>query len=43
MPDRAKPKHNGAGVLPVFNAGGRAYPYTDHIFDVVVIGAGGAG
>ena len=43
MPDRAKPKHNGAGVLPVFNVGGRAYPYTDHIFDVVVIGAGGAG
>ncbi|ODN70273.1 succinate dehydrogenase flavoprotein subunit [Methylobrevis pamukkalensis] len=26
-----------------FNIGGRAYPYTDHAFDVVVVGAGGAG
>ncbi len=24
-------------------AGGRAYPITDHVFDVVVVGAGGAG
>jgi succinate dehydrogenase / fumarate reductase, flavoprotein subunit len=43
MPDRAKPKHTATGVLPVYNVGGRAYPITDHIFDVVVIGAGGAG
>ena len=43
MPDRAKPKHNGAGVLPIFNVGGRAYPITDHNFDVVVVGAGGSG
>ncbi len=43
MPDRAKPSYNGAGVLPVFNVNGRAYPFIDHIFDVVVIGAGGAG
>ncbi|MBH0238668.1 succinate dehydrogenase flavoprotein subunit [Methylobrevis albus] len=26
-----------------FNVGGRAYPLTDHAFDVVVVGAGGAG
>ena len=43
MPDRAKPKHTATGVLPVYNVGGRAYPITDHIFDVVVVGAGGAG
>ncbi len=43
MPERAKPRHTSAGVLPVFNAGGRAYPFIDHIFDVVVVGAGGAG
>jgi succinate dehydrogenase / fumarate reductase, flavoprotein subunit len=43
MPDRAKPKHTASGVLPIFNVGGRAYPFIDHIFDVVVVGAGGAG
>ena len=26
-----------------FSAGGRAYPVTDHSFDVVVVGAGGSG
>ncbi len=43
MPDRAKPSYNGAGALPVFNVNGRAYPFIDHIFDVIVVGAGGAG
>ncbi|SON53738.1 Succinate dehydrogenase flavoprotein subunit [Hartmannibacter diazotrophicus] len=32
----------GAGAK-TFNVGGRAYPYVDHAFDVVVVGAGGAG
>ena len=31
---------NGAGTWSV---GGRAYPITDHTFDVVIVGAGGAG
>ncbi len=31
---------NGAGS---FSIGGRAYPVTDHTFDVVIVGAGGAG
>jgi succinate dehydrogenase / fumarate reductase flavoprotein subunit len=26
-----------------FSIGGRAYPYTDHSYDVIVVGAGGAG
>ncbi|WP_137388642.1 succinate dehydrogenase flavoprotein subunit [Rhodoligotrophos defluvii] len=37
---------NGEGTGPApksFNIGGRAYPITDHTFDVVVVGAGGAG
>ncbi|MGI9420615.1 MAG: succinate dehydrogenase flavoprotein subunit [Geminicoccaceae bacterium] len=33
-------KGNGAAA-PSFN--GRAYPLTDHVYDVVVVGAGGAG
>jgi succinate dehydrogenase / fumarate reductase flavoprotein subunit len=32
---------NGAAAAPKTN--GRAYPFTDHTFDVVVVGAGGAG
>ena len=32
---------NGSGTGPGVN--GRAYPITDHTFDVVVVGAGGAG
>ena len=31
---------NGNGAPAV---GGRAYPITDHTYDVVVVGAGGAG
>ncbi|MDE2363669.1 MAG: succinate dehydrogenase flavoprotein subunit [Hyphomicrobiales bacterium] len=31
---------DGAGT---FTVGGRAYPITDHTFDVVIVGAGGAG
>jgi succinate dehydrogenase / fumarate reductase, flavoprotein subunit len=35
---------NGASVSSsTFNLNGRAYPITDHTFDVVVVGAGGAG
>jgi succinate dehydrogenase / fumarate reductase flavoprotein subunit len=33
----------GAGNGAAPKAGGRAYPITDHTFDVVVVGAGGAG
>lgn len=33
---------NGAGSSR-FNIGGRAYTFTDHTFDVIVVGAGGAG
>jgi succinate dehydrogenase / fumarate reductase, flavoprotein subunit len=32
------PKANGA---PKIN--GKAYPFTDHVYDVVLVGAGGAG
>ena len=32
---------NGRGAAPAVN--GRAYPIEDHAYDVVVIGAGGAG
>ncbi|MCB1544890.1 MAG: FAD-binding protein, partial [Rhodoblastus sp.] len=31
---------NGSGA---FSINGRAYPVTDHTFDVVIVGAGGAG
>ncbi len=31
------------GAASSFSIGGRAYPITDHTFDVVVVGAGGAG
>ncbi len=34
-------KSNGSGAAPVVN--GKAYPFIDHTFDVVVVGAGGAG
>ncbi len=34
---------NGSGAPNQFAVNGRAYPYTDHTFDVVVVGAGGAG
>ena len=33
-------KDNGAGT---FGANGHAYPIEDHTYDVVVVGAGGAG
>ena len=38
----AQPKANGVG-LKGFTINGRAYPVTDHAFDVVVVGAGGSG
>ncbi len=31
------------GTPSTYTIGGRAYPFTDHTFDVVVVGAGGAG
>jgi succinate dehydrogenase / fumarate reductase flavoprotein subunit len=34
---------NGAAGEQVFSVGNRAYPITDHTFDVVVVGAGGSG
>ena len=34
---------NGSGQARAFAINGRAYPFTDHTFDVVVVGAGGAG
>ncbi|CAN1526347.1 SdhA Succinate dehydrogenase/fumarate reductase, flavoprotein subunit [Rhabdaerophilaceae bacterium] len=34
---------NGASASSTFQINGRAYPVTDHTFDVVVVGAGGAG
>ena len=34
---------NGTSAPSQFAIGGRAYEYTDHTFDVVVVGAGGAG
>ncbi len=37
------PKSNGASAPKSFSIGDRAYPITDHSFDVVVVGAGGAG
>ncbi len=39
----AKNNNDGAGRPGGFTVGGRAYPLNDHTFDVVVIGAGGAG
>jgi succinate dehydrogenase / fumarate reductase flavoprotein subunit len=39
----AQPKANGAAPLKGFAVNGRAYPITDHAFDVVVVGAGGSG
>ena len=32
---------NGGSAAPAFN--GRAYPIEDHNYDVVIVGAGGAG
>jgi len=32
---------NGGGAAPAIN--GRAYPIEDHVYDVVIVGAGGAG
>ncbi len=45
MANAAKPgtNLNGSGGLAAARVNGRAYPITDHTFDVVVIGAGGAG
>src|SRR6185295_5850007 len=40
MPDSTRDKSNGI-AKPAVN--GRAYPLTDHIYDVVIVGAGGAG
>jgi succinate dehydrogenase / fumarate reductase, flavoprotein subunit len=31
------------GVTRTFSIGGRSYPVTDHTYDVIVVGAGGAG
>src|SRR5436309_5866240 len=39
----ATPKTNGATAPKSFSVGGRAYPITDHAYDVVVVGAGGSG
>src|SRR4030088_1427149 len=36
-------KGNGADGAGTFGANGRAYPIEDHTYDVVVVGAGGAG
>ncbi len=33
----------GAGSGSVFNINGRAYDIIDHTYDVIVVGAGGAG
>jgi succinate dehydrogenase / fumarate reductase flavoprotein subunit len=45
MADAAKPnaKLNGADGAALPHVNGRAYPFIDHSFDVIVIGAGGAG
>src|SRR5438874_59684 len=37
------PKTNGATAPKSFSVRGRAYPITDHSFDVLVVGAGGSG
>ena len=37
------PKSGPSGPAPLPSIGGRAYTMTDHAFDVVVVGAGGAG
>ncbi len=39
----ANNKANGASGPSQFNINGNAYPFTDHSYDVIVIGAGGAG
>jgi len=39
----AKKAADGAGRPSEFTVNGRAYPFVDHSYDVVVIGAGGAG
>src|ERR1700694_895129 len=36
-------KGNGANGTGTFSVNGRAYPIEDHTYDVVVVGAGGAG
>src|SRR5215475_8443672 len=40
MPENDREKGNGI-AKPALN--GKAYPLTDHVYDVVIIGAGGAG
>jgi succinate dehydrogenase / fumarate reductase, flavoprotein subunit len=40
---KANGKLNGAGGVASARVNGRAYPIVDHTFDVVVVGAGGAG
>ena len=40
MPENVHDKGNGV-AKPAQN--GKAYPITDHTYDVVVVGAGGAG
>jgi succinate dehydrogenase / fumarate reductase flavoprotein subunit len=40
---KANGKLNGKNGAAAANVNGRAYPITDHTFDVVVVGAGGAG
>jgi len=42
MADRVGPNGSGNGVASP-SIGGRAYPVTEHTFDVVVVGAGGSG
>ncbi|CAN5296501.1 succinate dehydrogenase flavoprotein subunit [soil metagenome] len=39
----APDQNDGGGVKNRFEIGGRAYPIIDHAYDVVVVGAGGAG
>jgi succinate dehydrogenase / fumarate reductase flavoprotein subunit len=40
---KANGKLNGMGAPAAAQVNGRAYPFIDHTFDVVVVGAGGAG
>ena len=41
--NKKKPARQTFGAARSFNIGGRAYEVTDHTYDVVVVGAGGAG
>ena len=43
MAGRGNGNASGANAAGTFAANGKAYPIEDHTYDVIVVGAGGAG